>query len=463
MRPLIFALMLSLLVTGCAVGPAYRRPAAAANGAPWIAPVATDAVATEWWKALGDPALDALVSAALAHNLDIAEAQARLREARASRAVVQGRTLPEVRATGSANGQGVSENGQIPIGRIPGFQRDFSLFDLGFDASWEIDFWGAVKNSGAAAGARAEAARLRAEDTRLMIVAEVVRSYGDLRSAEARETVLRAEADLRAEAARLMGARFKAGESSRSDVDLTEQRAAGAVAVIPEAGASAAAARYRLALLMGRPPEAVEIPAGIAPQVPALVPAGVRSELLQRRPDVRAAEADLIAATADIGVETANLYPRFSLTGNVGQQSKTVADLVSGASTRFAVGPSFSWPIFSLGRIRAQIRAANARADGAAARYEKAVLSALADSETAANRYGAALATRDSRAEAQRRSTAAADLAGLRFSRGEDDRLQLIEARSNALASEQALLAARADALSAYVAFAKALAGGAGG
>ncbi len=460
MRCLTLVVIVSL-VAGCAVGPNYRRPEVAGTAAPWLAPVTPGDVDAEWWKRLGDPVLDGLVDAALSHNLDIAEAQARLREARANRAVVRGRTVPEVRATGSATEQGVSKNGQIPIARIPGFERDFSLFDLGFDASWELDFWGAVQRSGEAASARAAAAGLRAEDVRLMIIAEVVRSYGDARNAEARARLLGAEADLRAEAARLIALRFKAGESSRSDADLARQRAAAAAAVVPEAGASATAARYRLALLTGKPPEGIVLASGDLPQVPVLVAAGVRSELLQRRPDVRAAEADLIAATADIGVETANLYPRFSLMGGIGQQAKAVGDLVSGDSTRFSVGPSFSWPIFSFGRIRAQIRAANARADGAAARYEKAVLSALADSETAANRYGATLAARGSRAEALAQGTAAAGLADLRFKQGEDDRLQLIEARSNALGAEQALLAARADALAAYIAFAKALGGGA--
>jgi len=192
-----------------------------------------------------------------------------------------------------------------------------------------------------------------------------------------------------------------------------------------------------------------------------MVAAGIRSELLQRRPDVRAAEADLVAATADVGTETANLYPRFALAGNVGQQARSLGDLAESGSTRFGIGPSFSWPIFSFGRIRAQVRAAGARADASAAAYEKAVLGALADSETAANRYAAAMNARDARESALGEARAAAALAGQRFQRGEDDRIQMLEAHSAALQAELLALAARADAAAAYVGFTKALGGGA--
>ncbi len=461
MRHLSPVIILSLLASGCAVGPNYQRPASVANDAPWLAPVAAGEVRADWWAALGDPVLDGLVRDALAANLDIAEAQARLREARAGRDVARARTVPEVRATGFGTEQQVSKNGQIPIARIPGFERDFSLFDLGFDASWEIDFWGAVKRGQAAAGARSVAAGLRADDVRLQVIAETVRAYADLRAAQARGELLQREADVRRELAGLMALRSKAGESSRSDAALAQQRAETAAAAVPEAGASAKAALYRLAVLTAKPPEALVLADGTVPEAPDLVAVGVRSELLQRRPDVRAAEADLIAATADIGVETANLYPRFSLTGGIGQQAKAVGDLVNGDSTRFSVGPSFSWPIFSFGRIKAQIRAADARRDGALARFERAVLSALADSETAANRYGAALVARGSRSAALTSAQTAARLADQRFKRGEDDRMQMLEARSNAIAAEQALVAARADALGGFVSFAKSLAGGA--
>lgn len=464
MRSQAIVCLLAAMLGGCAVGPEYARPKVGGTETPWLAPVSTDAVDAEWWKALGDADLDALVVEALAHNLDLRIAEARLQEARANGRAARGRTVPQVGATGSAAEQQVSENGQLPVRNIPGFQRQYSLFDAGLDASWEIDLWGGVARSVQASDARAQAAAIRAEDTRLRVVAEVVRSYVDLRSAQARGGLLGQEAQLRADIARLVEQRYRGGESSRSDAETAQQRADSARAQLPESDASAHAAAYSLALLTGRPPEALAALASHTaplPAPPALVGAGIRSELLQRRPDVRAAEADLVAATADVGVETANLYPRFALTGNLGQQARSLGDLAEGGSTRFGIGPSFSWPIFSFGRIRAQIRAAGARADAGAAAYEKAVLGALADSETAANRFAASTAARARRESALGAARNAAALAERRFQRGEDDRIQMLEARSAALQAELSAIAARTDEAGAYVGFTKALGGGA--
>ena len=459
-----FLLMALVLVAGCAVGPNYLRPKVAGAEAPWLAPVAQGEVDAEWWKRLDDPVLDSLVADAVAHNLDLAQAEARLREARANSDAARGRTLPQVNATGSATEQQVSANGQLPVNNIPGFSRRYSLFDGGFDASWELDLWGGGIRTVQAANARAKAAEVRVEDTRLRIIAEVVRTYADLRQAQARGVLLSQEALLRADIAHLTDLRYRGGESSRSDATNARLRADTARAQMPEANSSAHAAAYSLALLTGRPPEAlISLATANAPlpAPPPIVSAGLRSELLQRRPDVRAAEADLIAATSDVGVETANLYPRFSLVGSLGQQARKVGNLADSASTHFSIGPSFSWPIFSFGRIRAQIRGANARADASAAAYKKAVLAALADSETAANRYAAALATSADRQKAWADAATVANLAALRFARGEDDRIQMLEARSAALQAEQLALIARADGVTAYVAFAKSLGGGA--
>ena len=157
------------------------------------------------------PELDALVAEALAHNLDLRIAEARLQEARASSRAVRGRTVPQVNATGSVAEQQVSENGQLPVRNIPGFQRQYSLFDAGLDASWELDLWGGVARSVQAADARAQAAATRAEDVRLRVVAEVVRTYVDLRSAQARGALLGQEAQLRADIARLVYLRYRGG------------------------------------------------------------------------------------------------------------------------------------------------------------------------------------------------------------------------------------------------------------
>lgn len=456
-------LLLSVLLAGCTVGPNYQRPTIAAASGEWIAPLAPGEIDQLWWQRLGDSQLDQLAQQAVAANLDIREAQARLREARANRDAAVGRSMPEVVAEGSATEQRVSENGQLPAGNIPGFEPRYTLYDVGFDASWELDFWGANRRSIEAATARGDQAAARLDDVQLQVIAETVRSYADLRAAQMREQLLRDTAAARAETARLFSLRFRAGESSRLEAEQAEQRAAAAAAAIQEPRTATAAALYRLGLLTGRAPEAwlpALTPPKPLPATPEIIAAGVRSELLQRRPDIRAAEAELAAATADIGVAKADLYPRFSLLGSIGRQARTPGDLLESASTRFNIGPSFSWPIFSFGRIRAQIRATDARADAAAARYEKTVLGALASSETAANRYANSLLALRDREAAVTRAQAASELADLRFRRGEDDRIQALEAQAALLAERLQLEAARAEALSAFTAVHKELGGG---
>jgi NodT family efflux transporter outer membrane factor (OMF) lipoprotein len=455
-------LLLALALPACTVGPDYKRPAVAGETGHWIAPSGGSPADLAAWRALGDPSLSALIDRAMAANLDIREAEARLREARAARDAAVGRQLPEIDATGSAQRQQLSKNGQLPVGNIPGLSRRFSLFDLGFDASWEIDLWGGARRAIEAAGRRADAATARIEDVRLQIAAEVVRNYAELRAAQASLASARKDAEAQQQIAILVRQRFAAGEAARLDQTRAEGQARTTLAAVPGFEADARQAAYRLALLTGRPPEAaldlLAMPAPV-PVPPGHIGVGLRSEILRRRPDVRAAEADLAAASADIGVETANLFPRLALMGSVGQQSRSVGDLPSAASTHFQIGPSLRWPIFDFGRIRADIRAADARADQAAARYERAVLSALSDSETAANRFAAAQTALADRQAARDQSTQSLDLAEQRYRAGEDDLLTLLDAQSADAAADRALTQARAQALEAYVALLKALGG----
>lgn len=463
MRRTAFFLTPVALLAGCTAGPDYARPKVEASDGVWLAPVPSGTLDAEWWRLLEDPVLDGLVTDALAHNLDIAQAEARLREARATSEAARNRRLPQGNVTASATEQQTSANGQLPVDNIPGYDRRISLFDAGIDASWEVDLWGGVERSVQAADARAQAAALRVEDTQLRIIAEVVRTYVDLRGAQARKSVLDDEAQVRAQVQQLIELRYRAGEASLADAAAARQRTQAARALIPAPDAEATAAAYSLSLLTGRGPEALAFLARTTaplPESPVIVPTGIRSELLQRRPDVRAAEADLMAATADIGIETANLYPRFSLIGNLGQQARSIGDFADSSSTRFSVGPSFSWPIFSLGRIRAQIRAADARADASAAAYEKTVLAALAESETAANRYANAVASRNYREQAVAEASKADALAELRFHKGEDDRIQRLDTRSALIQAHQSLAIAQAEATAAWIAFVKALGGG---
>lgn len=449
-------------LSACTVGPDYQRPESKA--APdWLEPGTPGQVDLAWWNRFDDPKLSALVARAVAGSPDLKEAEARLAEARANRDATAGGRLPSVEAKGSATENVLSRNGQLPIGSIPGFQRDFPLFDLGFDASWELDLWGRRTRQLQASDARSEAALYGRREVMLTLIGEVARAYLDLRSAQADTATAEATAAADADLARLTALRFRAGEASQLDLDRAEAAAKTSAAAVPDARARASAAAYRIAALLGVPPEQVApelLTAAPIPASPDTILVGVRSELLERRPDVRRAERELAAATADVGVATADLFPRFSLFGSIGQQARSVGDLFSSDSTRLQIGPSFSWPIFNGDTIRAQIRGAKARADGAAARYEKAVTGALSDSETAINRFLNARAAAVDAAGSLVRERAAYALAERRAATGEDDRLTLARARQSLIAAERRNDAAAAAKAQAAVALFKALGGG---
>ncbi|MFI4888933.1 MAG: efflux transporter outer membrane subunit [Steroidobacterales bacterium] len=452
-----------LAVAACAVAPRYQGPPAVAANPGWTEVASTAALDPEWWRSLGDPVLTSLVEAALERNLDLRTAAVQVREARANRDAAFGPRLPQVDFTGGASRNELSANGELPINRIPGFSRRFNLFDSGFDASWELDFWQANARRVEAADARVESATEALHNVQIQTVAEVVRTYVALRSAQARLASTGQDAEARKQTAVLAGARFQAGEASRSDEAQALQQSFSTQSEIPGLSADARAAAYSLALLTARPPEAVVALAEQPVALPVDLPEagiGLRSELLRRRPDVRQAEREVAAATADVAASTADLFPRITLIASAGQQSLGTGNFFGAGSSRYQLGPTLSWPIFSAGRIRAQIRAAGARADAVAARYEKAVLGALSDSETSINRYAAAGAQRRDMESSRQQAGQALSLARRRYEAGEDDLLVLLRAQSDYSGAEQAELTARAAELTALVSLYKALGGG---
>lgn len=456
------AILGTLALSGCTVGPDYTPPTPAVSEA-WIGAVDPGAVDAAWWRAFDDPMLSDLVDRAIAGNRDLAEAEARLREARAIRDAVRGRVLPQVGVAAAATQNRLSENGPLPVGKVPGLGRDLSIFDGGFDASWEIDLWGGTRRAVESTEARTEAVKEARRGVVIQVIAEVVRTYIDLRAAQALASNAAAEVAAQQHIARLVADRLRAGLASRVDLTRAETLAHATAASVPSFRAAADAAAFRLALLVGEPPEwhyerlRAERPLPSARQE---VHAGLRSDLLRRRPDIRRAERELAGATADIGVATAELFPRLSLLGGVGVQAREVGDLLSGDSLRFQVGPVLHWPLFSGGRIRAQIRAADARADAALARYERAVLAALADSETAINRFAAAGEVRAEREAASASAAEAVQLAGRRYRAGEEDMTALLQAQLAQQATDRARVEARAAELYQLAALYKALGGG---
>ncbi len=458
---LLAAPLLAAALAGCTVGPDYDAPVPQVSDT-WIEPATTGAIQPAWWNRFDDPRLGALITRAMAEAPSLAEARARLAEARANRDAVLGGRLPQVSASGAASENRISENGLLPVDAFPGFDPRYSLFDLGFDASWEIDLWGRRTREAQAAQAQAEAAQAAYQDALVQLTAEIARGYMDLRAAQQVAALAAGRQDAVDELAALTQQLTRAGEASRIDAEAASAEAANAADAAAQARALEASAAYRLAALMGTPPENL-LPdlesAAPIPEAPEAILVGLRSDLLRRRPDVRRAERELAAATAQIGVATADLFPRFSLIGGLGTQAQDAGRLFDPASTRFSIGPSFSWPIFSGGQIRARIRAAGAGADAAAAAYEQSVAEALADSEGAINRFLEARSRTAAAAQATEAQARAFDLAQQRYDRGEDNRLELNRARLDLLAREQALSSARLEAANAAVAVYKALGG----
>ena len=460
---LSLALPFIALAAGCTVGPNYHPPEPHISAA-WTSPAGVGAVEEgAWWKSLNDPLLDALVDEMLAGSPTLREAQARIVEARAALGAVRGSTGPQASLSGSVSETMLSKNGQLPIGSIPGFARDFALFDLGFDASWELDLWGRRTRSIEAANARTGQAEMAAQGARVQLIGELARAYVELRLAQREKVLAQQAVETWQNLDQLTALRERVGEANRMESERAGSDLANARVAFANAEAAERAAALRVAALVGVEPAAV-LPriAAVAPipAPPAAIAAGLPSELLRRRPDIHVAERDLAAATADVGVATADLFPRLRLGFSVGQQARAIGDLFNGDSTRLQAGPGLSWPVFSGGSTRARIGIANARVDQAAARYDAAIISALSDSETAINRFDRALAALSAADAGLARDEAGYVLAGRRAAVGEDDRLVLARARLVQIQALQRHAQSRAAATEAAIGLNKALGGG---
>lgn len=382
----------ALLLGACVVGPDYRNPPPVDTGSGWTQPTedarASAALAT-WWTSLNDPVLNRLVDVALSGNPDLRQAQARIREARALRDRATGDYAPVVDTGGSVTRRRQSENGPLPINSISGLERDQTIYDVGFDASWEIDLFGRTRRSVESAEASMQAAQADAQAMRISVTAEVARSYLTLRGAQRELAAREASVQTLQQTLDLVRKRLDAGDAAQADVDTAQARLAAADADLPGIRARLRAAALGLGVLLGAPPERelALVNTSASEITLAPIPVGERADILRRRPDVRAAERSLAARTADIGVATAELFPKLSIGAGGGFQSLDTGNLFESASQTFSIMPLISWRVFDGGRVRAEIHASEARQEQAALAYEKSVLAALGDAERALSDY----------------------------------------------------------------------------
>jgi NodT family efflux transporter outer membrane factor (OMF) lipoprotein len=451
------------------VGPDYRQPPTP-KPSRWVAELERGLVSGEpemsqWWSVFGDPLLDDLVYRAVTTNLDVTDALARVREARARRAVAGAEIFPSVDATGTYQRQKSSvafgnDNGGSSSGN---FDRTSDFYSTGFDASWEIDIFGRRRRALEQTTAELESSAASLRDTLISVVSEVARNYVEARSLQSRIAIAETNVTSQSESLDLVQWRFKAGLVGGLDVDQATYNLANTRAQIPVLETQLAAARNRIAVLLGLPPGAVDedlaAPAPV-PAAPIEVAVGVPADLLRRRPDVASAERQLAAATAAIGVATADLYPTLTLNGTIGFSASDFADIGSGASERWGFGPSIRWNIFDAGRIRAQIRARSAQADQALAAYESAVLNAYEEAENALIAYVREQVRRDHLVEAVTAAESALKLARTQYASGIVDFQQVLEAQRAQLVFQESLAISAASVATDLVALYKALGGG---
>jgi multidrug efflux system outer membrane protein len=458
-----FLLLLALPLAGCKVGPDYEKPAG-----PVVekfeqakqAGISGDPVVVEWWKEFGDPQLDGLIAKAIEGNRGVKVALAAVREARAILSESEQEMLPDVVASAG------HRRSKISSASFPGLPSDSaktSFWSAGFDAVWELDVWGRIRRGIEAAGAEAEAAEEFKRDVTVTLLGDVALHYFELKGARHEAEVARKNAENLSEALRITRARHNAGRGTELDVARAQADYNATLALIPPLEAEAIRAKNRLAVLLGVPPSTFTIDlAAPSPldKLPALVATGKPEDLLRRRPDIREAERHLASATASIGIVTADLFPRISFLGTFGVDGKSVADLFQGGASRYSFGPLMTWNPLNLGSVAAQIRAANARADGQLARYEETVLVALEETENALVTFGKTRARRDALVEGVRAGERAAALAETRYRGGTDDYLSSLLAQRTVLTLQIQLARSQTETVTSLIALYKALGGG---
>lgn len=460
----------ALLATGCAVGPNYERPAStvdaefinAGASASNTQPVSADIAS--FWRGFGDEALSTLVDRALAANGDVRIAQARLQEARADLGLANAQLLPDIGVSAGAT------RGVTPITQAPGLSRSDrtgTVYDAGFVANWELDFFGRNRRASESAAALVAASEAGLHAAHTAVAAEVARNYLELRGLQQRLQVADTSLVNQRESLRITEARLDAGRGTQLDIARARTLVENTEATRPALQAAIDRTIYRLATLSAQPPRALAAtlaPVTALPGLPvtdlAALPLGTTEVWLARRPDLIAAERQLAAATASIGVAKADLYPRISLSGLLGLNAATLGDLGRSESAIYSLGAGLSWSVLDFGRVRSRIAASEARAQASLASYEQTVATALEETEGALTQFTRNAQRAERLDRAARSAEEAAELARLRYDAGVTDFLVVLDAEREVLASRDQLVQAQVGTATALVSVYRALGGG---
>jgi len=457
------AVAIGLILSGCvSVGPDYTKvkPDAPIK---WHTELAGGLTTEElqpetlaqWWGTLNDPELESLVERAVKGNLDLKNARARIREARALRGIRRADLFPTLDAGGSATKSRSSENS--------GTGKEIKLYSAGFDAGWELDIFGGTRRAIEAAQADLEATQEDLHDVLVSLLAEVALNYVEVRTYQTRLAVTEANIKSQEETYELNRSRYHAGIIDDLAVQQSLYNLENIRSHIPTLQTGLAAAKNRLAVLLGKKPG--EVHQELAekkpiPMLPVTVAVGIPAETLRHRPDIRRAERNLAAQTARIGVATADLYPKFRLMGTIGLESISTGDFLESASRTWSIGPGISWNIFHGGAIRQNIKVRSALQEQALIQYESAVLKALEEVENVLVAYAKEQRRRESLAKATNAANRAVLLARDQYQAGLVDFNNVLIAQRSLLSFQNELAQSEGAVVSNLVRLYKALGGG---
>lgn len=466
----------TLALSACAVGPDYQKPEAALPQQ-WrtTGTASPERVDERWWTQFDDAALNDLVDTALRENPQVHVAALRVAQSRVQRGAVAGSRWPVVNAGALYDRERQSEHGvgvrmidilAQPQNRdqiVEALSEPYDVYQAGFDAAWELDLWGRVRRSVESADAAVLASGESLHDAQLTLTAEVVRIYLQLRGVQDQLRIANADVAATADLVELTEYRVRGGIVDALDLSTQRARLSQTRSSIPQLEQQQTQLISSLALLVNAEPGALDalLTASTATlQMPQSIGAGLPSEAARRRPDIRRAEAQLHAATAEIGVAVADLYPRITLTGSFVQQSLDASDLTDWGSRQWAIGPSISLPIFDGGRRRSVVELRKLQQQEAAVNYQRTVLAAWHEIENALSAYHAEQRRNEELEATLASSRDAYEIAHVRYNHGLVNYLVELDAHRTLLQAERAYSESNTQVATQLVAIYKALGGG---
>jgi NodT family efflux transporter outer membrane factor (OMF) lipoprotein len=431
---------LVVLITGCAVGPNYQAPRIQLPDHYAAPPTATNNAALElasWWQALQDPQLNSLIDRAIAANPDVEIALDHLQAARTYEAGLLGTVLPDLagsaaaaRGTGNDLTRGRASQSLVSADDSAGLKHINEIG--GFDSIWELDLFGKYRREIQAAHADAQALAAARNGVLVSVIADVAQAYIELRGAQLHVATLQATIQALQESQRLVHIRFQRGITNELDVTLADRELADTQAQLAPLQAQVSAGQYTLATLLGRFPEdlvAELTPVNMIPGTPALAPAGLPLQLLRQRPDIQQAERELAAASARIGVATANLFPDVAVTAAIGFQRQGLGTDPAVGQHIWSAGPAVLWPLLDFGTLDAQVDIADLNTRALLVSYRKSIQSAVSEVDTALARFSAEQSRLEQLSLAVTASQRAITLAQERYNRGLTDYLNVVDAQ----------------------------------